>query len=72
MAATLNFRKHRVFYFLLIISSVVPHKENYYSFRKTTSHTDISNGFELRRKYDLLDFLRGREEIQVKLTKRFR
>ena len=71
MAGMLNFRRYRVLYFLLIISSVVPHKEDYSSFKRTTSHTDISNGFEQSRRVDLLDFLRGWEGIQVKLTKRF-
>ena len=69
MAGPLHFRRHRVLYFLLIISSVVLHKENYSSFKRATSHTDISNGQS--RRVDLLDFLRGREGIQVKLTKRF-
>ena len=67
MAGTLNFRRHRILYFLLIVSSV-PHKENYSSFKITTSHTDISNGFEQSRRGDLLDFLRGWEGIQVNLT----
>ena len=71
MAGTLNFGRHRVLYFLLIINSVVPHKENYSSFKRTTSRTDISNGFEQSRRVDLLDFLRGWEGIQVKLTRRF-
>ena len=68
MAGTLHFRRHRVLYFLLIISSVFLHKENYSSFKRATSHTDISNGQS--RRVDLLDFLRGREGIQVKLTKK--
>ena len=70
----LNFRRHRVLYFLLNISLVLLHKENYSSFKRTTSRTDISNDFEQSRRVhlvDLLDFLRGREGIQVKLTTRF-
>ena len=63
--------KHRVLYFLLIISLDVLHKENYSSFKRTTNRTDISNGCEQGRRVDLLDFLRGREGIQVKLTARF-